>query len=203
MPYSNVANRSTLTQHPPVGPTWPLRYGTCLSFSRFRRVAGWCWTCLDVPSDQVLRGPAWLGVPERLLARLHDRAREGLPSPSRPGPKPTAPASSPWPSGTPTARPSALSWTPTPPTPPCSPSPLTSTNAKFTSARSSDTAKACAKAHTADATARPSPPARYGSPPAPSRRTRLPDRRRAQRSTQGGGAHQSALFSWTCGRQGD
>ena len=28
--------------------------------------AGWCWTCLDVPSDQVLRGPVWLGVPGRL-----------------------------------------------------------------------------------------------------------------------------------------
>ncbi len=38
---------------------------TCLTVSRFRRVAGWCQKWLDVLSEQVLRGLMWLGVAER------------------------------------------------------------------------------------------------------------------------------------------
>ena len=56
---------------------------------------------------------------------------------SRPGPRPTAPGSSPWPAATPRPRRSASSWTPPPPTSPCSPSPRTPTSARPTSARSS------------------------------------------------------------------
>jgi hypothetical protein len=39
---------------------------TCLTVSRFRRMAGWRQTRLDMLSDQVLCGPVWLGVAERL-----------------------------------------------------------------------------------------------------------------------------------------
>ena len=108
-----------------------------------------------------------------MLADLHERARHGgLQPPSRPGQRPTAPGSSPWPAGTPRPRRSASSWTPPPPTSPCSPSPRTPTSARPTSARSSNSARACPKAPTAGATARPSPPAKPGSPPgsAPSSR---------------------------------
>jgi hypothetical protein len=76
----------------------------------------------------------------------------------------------------------------------CSPSPPTPTNEKPTSAKSSATAKPSPKAPTADATARPSPPAKRESPTAPSRRTRLPDRPRAQRHVQGARTHQIAPF---------
>ena len=101
-----------------------------------------------------------------MLLGLHDRARQGLATPSRPGPRPTDPGSSPWPTATPTATRSASSWTSPPPTRPSSPSPRTPTSAKPTSARSSSSARACPKAPTAAATAKPSPPARPGSPPA-------------------------------------
>ena len=44
-----------------------------------------------------------------MLAHLHDRIRQGHIHPRRPGPKPTAPRSSPWPAATPRPRPSAWS----------------------------------------------------------------------------------------------
>jgi type IV secretion system protein VirD4 len=64
----------------------------------------------------------------------------------------------------PETRPSSSSWTPPPLTPSCSPSPRTPASEKPTSARSSDPARACPRAPTANATARPSPPARHGWP---------------------------------------
>ena len=84
---------------------------------------------------------------------------------SRPGPRPTAPGSWPWPAATPRPRRSASSWTTPPPTSPCSPSPLMPTSGRPTSARSSGPAAACPKAPTAAATATPSPPARPVSRP--------------------------------------
>ena len=84
--------------------------------------------------------------------------------PSGPGRRPMDPGSSLWPAGTPRARQSASSSMPPPPIPPSSPSPLTPTSERPTSARSSSSARACPRAPTAGATARPSPPARSGSP---------------------------------------
>ena len=105
--------------------------------------------------------------------RRRDARPVPRPGPARPRPPsaglartPMAPGSSPWPAATPRPRPSAWSWTPPPRTSPCSPSPPTLTNAKPTSAKSNVPARTCPKAPTAAATARPSPPARPGSPPA-------------------------------------
>ena len=76
--------------------------------------------------------------PRRRATRPVPRPGPARPRPpcSRPGPRPTAPGSSPWPAATPRPRRSASSWTPPPPTSPCSPSPLTPTNERPTSARS-------------------------------------------------------------------
>jgi len=60
------------------------------------------------------------------------------------------------------------------------------------------------EAPTADATARPSPPANTGSRPAPSRRTRLPDSDRSRRRTVPGrlspAEHAGLLIMWPTGK---
>ena len=99
------------------------------------------------------------------LAQFHDWVGKAASTLSRPGPRPTAPGSSPWPAATPKPRRSASSWTPPPPTSPRSPSPPTPTNAKPTSAKSNAPASTCPKVPTAAATAKPSPPARPELPP--------------------------------------
>ena len=71
----------------------------------------------------------------------------------------------------------------------------TPTSARPTSARWSPSARACPKAPTADATARPSPPAKPGSPPPARRRARLPDRERARHHARATRAHRSAFLS--------
>ena len=95
---------------------------------------------------------------------------------SQPGPRPTGPGSPPWPATTPKPARSPSSWTPT-----------TANVAMFAIAAHADereahvreverSGAACPRAPTAAATARPSPPARPGSPPgcAPSSRPAAP-----------------------------
>ena len=51
---------------------------TPLTVRRFCRVAGWCQAWLDVPSDQVVRGPVWLGGCGRWLPVGLPHADDGL-----------------------------------------------------------------------------------------------------------------------------
>ena len=87
-----------------------------------------------------------------------------------------APGSPPWPATTQKPARSPSSWTPPRLPSRCSPSRPMPTSEKPTSARSSGPAAAAPRAPTAGATARPSPPARPGSPPgcAPSSRPAAP-----------------------------
>ena len=138
-----------------------------------------------------------------ILAQFHNRVRQGRVTLSRPGPRPTAPGSLPWPARTPRPRRSASSWTPPPPPSPCSPSPHTPTSAKPTSARSNGTASTCPKAP------RPAQPPGHRHPRDPGRRpasrrpARLPHGHRGRRRVHAAQspAEHSVLLAFCAGRQ--